>query len=234
MIFAAFAVLIRVPVYLISLLGSKVDRRGALLIAWYGPSGLSSLLLILLAVFAGLPGSDRLFAVCSLIVLISIVIHGASPMLLARITGRNRAEEPRAPEIPQVSRSLPVIESQQPVGAQSITLEELDQLQKSGEKVILLDVRTERSRETSDFQATGFRAHAAGKCSTASSSARSPKGGLAHCLLRLTKRSHQRPCGAGTSTSRMDQSTCSHWRLGSVAKRKLAASSPGNRNPCAH
>ncbi len=44
-------VLIRVPIYLLSLLGSSVDRRGRLLIAWFGPSGLSSLLLILLAVF---------------------------------------------------------------------------------------------------------------------------------------------------------------------------------------
>ena len=87
-IFAAFSVLIRVPVYLLSLLGSNVDRRGRLLIAWYGPSGLSSLLLVLIAVFAGLPGSERLFAVCSLIVLISVVIHGSTPMLLERIAGK--------------------------------------------------------------------------------------------------------------------------------------------------
>jgi rhodanese-related sulfurtransferase len=43
----------------------------------------------------------------------------------------------------------------QPTGSQSITLEELDQLQKSGEQVILLDVRTERSRDTSDLEAEG-------------------------------------------------------------------------------
>ena len=41
------------------------------------------------------------------------------------------------------------------MGTQSITLEEFEQLQKSGEKVILLDVRTERSRDTSEFQAKG-------------------------------------------------------------------------------
>ena len=149
-LFAAFAILIRVPVYLISLIGSKVDRRGCLIIAWYGPSGLSSLLLILLAVFAGMPGADRLFAICSLIVLISIVLHGASPMLLARLT---QPEPETRPEEPP--RSLRVIESPAPVGKQSITLEELDQLQNSGEMVVLLDVRTERSRETSDSQAEG-------------------------------------------------------------------------------
>jgi sodium/hydrogen antiporter len=155
-IFAVFAVVIRVPVYLVSLLGSGVDRRGRLLIAWYGPSGLSSLLLILLAVFAGLPGSDRLFALCSLIVLLSVVIHGASPMLLARIGVKPESDEPaRTPEIPKEPRSLPVIESTSQVGAQIITLEELSRLQNSGDKVVILDVRTERSRETSDSQAAG-------------------------------------------------------------------------------
>src|SRR6185503_5282623 len=62
-IFAAFAILIRVPVYLISLIGSGMDMRGRMVIAWYGPSGLSSLLLILLPVFAGIPGSDHLFRI---------------------------------------------------------------------------------------------------------------------------------------------------------------------------
>ena len=156
-IFAVFAMLIRVPVYLVSLIGTKVDRRGCLLIAWFGPSGLSSLLLVLLAVFAGVPGSDRLFAVCALVVLLSIVLHGATPLLLARMTKENKPDEaPPLPEIPKETRALPVIDGPpQPVGKQIITLEELDQLQKSGEKVILLDVRTERSRETSDSQAAG-------------------------------------------------------------------------------
>jgi len=90
LLFTAIAVLIRTPVYLLSLLGTEVDTRGRLLIAWFGPRGLSSLLLILLPVFAGVPGSDRLFAICSLVVLVSIVLHGGSPMLLAR-AARKRA-----------------------------------------------------------------------------------------------------------------------------------------------
>jgi hypothetical protein len=155
--------LIRVPVYLLSLAGSKVERRGCLVIAWFGPSGLSSLLLVLLAVFAGVPGSDRLFSVCSLIVLISIVLHGASPLLLTRITSEGKAKEPEpvptpapaARESVQESRSLQVVESTRPVGPQSISFEELDQLQKSGDEVVILDSRTERSRDTSDSQAQG-------------------------------------------------------------------------------
>ena len=154
-IFAIFATVVRVPVYLVSMLGSDVDRRGRLLIAWYGPSGLSSLLLVLLPIFAGVAGSDRIFRVCALIVLISVVVHGATPMLFARLLGEKEPGAPPAPEPPKESKSLPVLELVQPVGTQSITFDELDQLQKSGDQVILLDVRTERSRDTSDFQAAG-------------------------------------------------------------------------------
>ena len=91
LLFTAFALLIRTPVYLASLLGSEVDMRGRLLIAWFGPRGLSSLLLVLLPVFAGVPGSDRWFSICSLVVLASVVLHGGSPMLLAGLARRRAA-----------------------------------------------------------------------------------------------------------------------------------------------
>ncbi|MEK6405761.1 MAG: cation:proton antiporter [Acidobacteriota bacterium] len=93
LLFTAIAVLIRTPVYLLSLLGSGVDMRGRLLIAWFGPRGLSSLLLILLPVFAGLPGSEQLFSICSLVVLVSVVLHGGSPMLLARAARKKAMRE---------------------------------------------------------------------------------------------------------------------------------------------
>jgi len=161
-IFAVFATFIRIPIYLLTLIGSNVDRRGRLLIAWFGPSGLSSLLLVLLPVFAGVPGSDQLFRVTALIVMISIVVHGTSPLLLTRF-GKTEPVEPPLPTPPPIpepelvkeTRSLPVIETAPSVGKQSITFEELEELQKSGDQVVLLDVRTERSRDTSDSQAKG-------------------------------------------------------------------------------
>src|ERR1044071_9386873 len=168
-IFAAVAMLIRIPVYLASLIGSHVDRRGRLLIAWFGPSGLSSLLLILFPVFAGLPGSDRLFAVCSLIVLLSVVIHGTSPMLLARFCKEKRAplsERPTTPPLLEPQHVAPTViqraSATQPAavsegasepGAQTITLEDFERLRRLGEKIILLEARTERSMETSDSMA---------------------------------------------------------------------------------
>lgn len=104
LLFTAIAVLIRTPVYLLSLIGSGVDTRGRLLIAWFGPRGLSSLLLILLPVFAGLPGSSHLFAVCSLVVLVSVVLHGGSPMLLARAARKRALRESIAPASDEVAR----------------------------------------------------------------------------------------------------------------------------------
>src|ERR1051325_5086762 len=143
-IFAAVAILIRIPVYLLSLIGSHVDRRGRLLIAWFGPSGLSSLLLILFPVFAGLRGADRLFAVCSWIVLLSVVIHGTSPMLLARFCKEKTAplsETPTTPPLPEPQHVAPTViqraSATQPAavsegasepGAQTITLEEFERL----------------------------------------------------------------------------------------------------------
>lgn len=179
-IFAVVAMLIRIPIYLLSLIGSHVDRRGRLLIAWFGPSGLSSLLLVLIPVFAGLPGSDRLFAVCSLVVLLSVVIHGGSPMLLARFCKEDKSKQTPEPEL-ETAAAMRVDELQraeprvaQPVvaavpsrvtetateaasepGAQTITLEELERLRRLGEPLILLDVRTERSIETSESMAQG-------------------------------------------------------------------------------
>ena len=106
LLFTTITVLIRTPIYLLSLLGSGVDTRGRLLIAWFGPRGLSSLLLILLPVFAGLPGSEQLFAICSLVVLVSIVLHGGSPMLLARAARRRALKQSAEAASQEVSRPL--------------------------------------------------------------------------------------------------------------------------------
>lgn len=106
LLFTAFTLLIRTPVYLLSLIGSGVETRGRLLIAWFGPRGLSSLLLVLLPVFAGIQGSDHLFAVCSLVVLSSVVLHGASPMLLARLAQRRAAKESAEAKGDEVAREF--------------------------------------------------------------------------------------------------------------------------------
>jgi len=88
LLFAIIVLLIRPPVFLVSLVRSGVKRSDQFLIAWFGPRGLSSLLLVLLPVFAGLPESERLFAICCLVVLLSVALHGGSPLIMTRIVRR--------------------------------------------------------------------------------------------------------------------------------------------------
>jgi NhaP-type Na+/H+ or K+/H+ antiporter len=192
LIFAAIVILIRPPVYLLSLYRSGVDRRGQLLIAWFGPRGLSSLLLVLLPVFAGISGTESMFAACCLVVLISVVLHGGSPMLLARTARRRAQDETRPPEVArdfgapandlmspdkkgndgpelvqiqpvsdpdggprQEDRDSDVVNHDEENTAERISIAEVLRLQRAGQPVVILDVRTERSLETSDLQIQG-------------------------------------------------------------------------------
>jgi NhaP-type Na+/H+ or K+/H+ antiporter len=67
--FVLAVVLLRPVAFLISLAGTALDLQSRLLIAWFGPRGLSSLLLILIPVFAGTPETEPLFFICCLVVL---------------------------------------------------------------------------------------------------------------------------------------------------------------------
>jgi NhaP-type Na+/H+ or K+/H+ antiporter len=107
--FAVVVLLVRPPVFLLSLAGSRVDRGEAFLISWFGPRGLSSLLLVLLPVFAGLPGSDHLFAICCLVVLLSVVVHGGSPILLGHRPRRRTAHEDLEPPAIILEQPLPAM-----------------------------------------------------------------------------------------------------------------------------
>ncbi len=158
LLFALITLLVRPITLFASLQPTRIERRSLFLIAWFGPRGLSSLLLVLLAVFAGIPGSAQLFSICSLVVLLSVVLHGGSLMLIGNKNlggeGHPAAPEP-APEPPAARRSpLPVLPAlEQP--AEQIGIEELRALWDRGEPVVLLDVRTEHALEGSDTTARG-------------------------------------------------------------------------------
>ncbi len=114
LLFALIALLVRPAVLLISLAPARLDRKSLALITWFGPRGLSSLLLVLLPVFAGLPGGARLFPLCSLVVLFSVLIHGGSLMLLGQ-----RHPPAAKPPSPEPRRTvLPVIQPPEPAAAE--------------------------------------------------------------------------------------------------------------------
>jgi NhaP-type Na+/H+ or K+/H+ antiporter len=97
--------------------GMGIARRDRWLITLLGPRGLSALLLVLLPVFEGMPGAERLFVVTAFTVLLSVIVHGTGIALFLR---RGRAVAgPTAPAAPQPpasggpapSRELPVLPS---------------------------------------------------------------------------------------------------------------------------
>jgi hypothetical protein len=154
-LFAVAVVLIRPIVFLLSLSRTKLESRSCFLIAWFGPRGLSSLLLILVPVFASVPGSEQLFVVCCLVVLLSVALHGGSLMLLGR------TPPPASVSTDQIDAATPNADKGAPRpsavenDSEGISLEELRALQSSSAPLLIVDVRAETSFNSSAFQAQG-------------------------------------------------------------------------------
>jgi NhaP-type Na+/H+ or K+/H+ antiporter len=141
-LFAILAVLVRPLVLLLALYPTPIDRKSLFLIAWFGPRGLSSLLLVLLPVFAGLEGAAGLFAICTLVVLLSVVLHGGSMTLL------ERAAVPAPQAATPAPAGLPIVKSEEAAPVpERISLEEVDALRARGEQVIVVDARSHRTYE---------------------------------------------------------------------------------------
>ena len=214
-LFAVLVLFIRPLAFLVALIPTKLRRADRLLISWFGPRGLSTLLLVLLPVFEGVQGADTMFAICALVVLLSVVVHGGSLTVIGRKLSAKRAGQPgqvaqaevprtqqvqRTPEpdksapqpqpyhaaVPTPAASLDGTgDTQQEATVQDVTpaegmlptqatskepafaapvhlleqdrmaIEELKRLEQSGQHVVVVDARTERTHEDSDGQAVG-------------------------------------------------------------------------------
>jgi NhaP-type Na+/H+ or K+/H+ antiporter len=154
--FAVAVILIRPLAFFVSLTGTRLDRHSRWLIAWFGPRGLSSLLLILLPVFAGIPGTESLFFLCCFIVLLSIAVHGGSLMFLPRDSATPAAGvvAPLHMADSRAALQAGVAGPETPQG-ELVTISEMRQLQQSGEPTLVLDARAERSFADSEFLAQG-------------------------------------------------------------------------------
>jgi NhaP-type Na+/H+ or K+/H+ antiporter len=143
LLFAAVALFARTAILALALAPARLDRRSRWMVVWFGPRGLSSLLIVLLPAFAGAPRGEYLFAVTSLVVLLSIAIHGGTQILLPP---PDQLAPPRAPTPAQEAL---VAEPER------ITLQEIDHLRERGEPVAILDVRTESSYQRDRLQPAG-------------------------------------------------------------------------------
>jgi sodium/hydrogen antiporter len=151
LVFAFIALAARTLVLLPVLARSGLAARDRRLIAWFGPRGLSSLLLVLLPVFAEMPGSVNLFRITALVVLLSVLLHGAAIALFLR-----KDVGPGAPLETEAARPAPAAPAS--VAAtipERITTAEMRQLQASGERVTVADVRTDRTWNPDQVKAQG-------------------------------------------------------------------------------
>ena len=153
LVFALIALGGRTAVLLPVLHRAGLDARSRWLIGLFGPRGLSSLLLVQLPVFAGVPGADHLFTITCLVVLLSVVVHGGGIAIYLRrhAAASVAASAPAAATVnppPAPTVQAPVAQSATSSdGAvpERITIDEFRELQRVGAPVIVADVRTERS-----------------------------------------------------------------------------------------
>lgn len=161
--FAIVALTIRTAVLMPVLRRAALDGTSRRLIAWFGPRGLSSLLLVLLPVFAGVAGSERLFAIVALVVLLSVVLHGgAIALFLRRHASRESASvaasttpPPHAPsgisgdvaDVPERLESADIPER--------IEIADVRAMMERGEPLVLVDARTERTWREDPYTAVG-------------------------------------------------------------------------------
>lgn len=148
--FAAVALGVRTVVLYPVLASAGVRGDDRKLIAWFGPRGLSSLLLALLPVFAGVNGSTRWFTITCLIVLLSLVLHGS----VIGVFLRRRAIAAPAPPSP----ATPIADAARADDARvpaRITIDEVRALEQQAEPIVFVDARAPRSYNADPRQITG-------------------------------------------------------------------------------
>jgi NhaP-type Na+/H+ or K+/H+ antiporter len=166
-LFALIALIARPLVLYPMLAGLKLDVRDRRLIAAFGPRGLSSLLLALLPVFAGIPNAEQIFTLTSVVVLLSVIVHGGgTAFFLRRSASRGLAGPVKAPaplsraaavvntaviNVPPVNQSSAVVEPE-PI---RITIDDMRALQAKSEPVVLVDARSNRTYDSDPLTAVG-------------------------------------------------------------------------------
>jgi NhaP-type Na+/H+ or K+/H+ antiporter len=144
LLFAVVALVARSLVLLVALPRNSMDAESRKLVVWFGPRGLSSLLLVLLPIFTGIEGSTALFAPVATVVLLSVVVHGG--MLALWI----RKLEPAQVSATTEGQGTPLV-----THSELITFDEIKRLDAAGIPYRLLDVRSVGSYASSDITARG-------------------------------------------------------------------------------
>lgn len=147
LVVAAIAIGIARPMAIfLSLYRAKVGLPGKAFLAWFGPRGLSSLLLALLVVQAGLDGAEEILGVAGLVVIVSVVLHGATATPLTGYYERRLKTTTQAEE--RVSDVITLLsEDDEPF--QRIEADELLRQMATDSPPVIVDVRS-RSQYVAD------------------------------------------------------------------------------------
>jgi NhaP-type Na+/H+ or K+/H+ antiporter len=151
---ALVIVVIRPLVVWFVLRRAHISLAAQAFIGWFGPRGLSALLLALLVVEANLPAGEVLLAITGLVVLVSVVAHGITATPLSAWYGRYvaRARETKPEERESTVAGLFAEEAS---AAPRISPEELARQLAGPEPPIVLDVRARAAYEDSNGQIPG-------------------------------------------------------------------------------
>ncbi|MGH2598373.1 MAG: cation:proton antiporter [Dehalococcoidia bacterium] len=139
-LFAVLVLAVARPLAMITVLRrATISRVARLFIAFFGPLGLSSLLLVLVMLHNGVPEADRLFAIVGVVVVISVVVHGMSATPLGAWYGRRLARVTLAEERESTAAGLLRGEA---VQMSRISVDELARRLAEPNPPLVLDVRT--------------------------------------------------------------------------------------------
>lgn len=134
------------------LLRATMSNVARLFIGWFGPRGLSSLLFALLVVQANAPGAERLLAFTGMVVIVSVILHGASATPLSAWYGRQVAAETLAEEREATATGLFQHEAAQ---TPRLTPAELAARLEGTHPPVVLDVRSRSQYEQDSGQIPG-------------------------------------------------------------------------------
>lgn len=136
------------------LLRARMSVAARLFIGWFGPRGLSSLLLALLVVQAGVPNGEMLLALVGAVVVLSVVVHGATATPLASLYGRHVVAEGVTLAEERESTFVGLFENE-PREIARISAEELHALLDGPSPPLVLDVRSRAQYDADDGQIPG-------------------------------------------------------------------------------
>jgi sodium/hydrogen antiporter len=177
LMFTLLVFALRVVAFIPALIPAHIPWRDRGLIAWFGPRGLSSLLLVLLAVFGNVPGSRNLLTISCLVVLSSIVLHGFSPLVLlgpTKSAGPESVESKRGdsadltapapvPSEHDSEQTCSLVCSIDPTGpselqpsdSEYLDIAELQRLEQASVPLVVVDARTDRTFNDSELELPG-------------------------------------------------------------------------------